>query len=126
MILKKRLEKTIEYYNEHKNITLILSGGKTSNTDISEAGVMKKYLLENSKINESQIITEDYSENTVQNLINILEMIDNNKIFGICTSNSHIYRAYGLAKKLNYINLYPLSAKGSFWTFYEDILREFY
>ena len=48
IILKKRLEKTIEFYNEHKNITLILSGGKTSNSDISEAGVMKKYLLGNS------------------------------------------------------------------------------
>ena len=126
-ILKKRLDKTIEFYNEHKkNITFILSGGKTSNNNISEASVMKKYLLENSEINESQILTEDYSKNTVQNLKNILEFIDNNKIFGICSSNSHIYRAYGLAKKLNYINLYPLSAKGSFWTFYEDVLREFY
>ena len=126
LLLKKRLKKTIEFYKEHKNITLILSGGKTSNGNMSEAGVMKKYLLENSNINESQIITEDYSKDTIQNLKNIMKIIGNDKKAGLCTSNSHIYRACGLAKKLNYVNLYPLSAKGSFWTFYRDIINEFY
>ena len=126
MILEKRLQKTIEFYNSHKYITLILSGGKTSDCDLSEAEVMKNYLLKHCNINESQIIIEDYSMNTVQNLKNILKIIGNEKKVGLCTSNSHIYRAYGLAKKLNYINIYPLSAKGSFWTFYGDIIREFY
>lgn len=126
LILKKRLQKTIEYYNGNKNITLILSGGKTSKANISEASVMKEYLLKNCEINEMQIITEDFSSNTVENFKNILKIIDKNNSFGLCTSNSHIYRAYGLAKKLDFKYLYPLSAKGSFWTFYEDILREFY
>jgi len=127
IILKKRLEKTIEFYNTNKDITLILSGGKTSkNSDLSEAGVMKKYLLKNCDIKEENIITEDYSLNTVENLKNILEIIDKDKYIGLCTSNSHIYRAFGLAKKLGFKNIYPLSAKSSFWSFYGDIMREFY
>ena len=127
IILKKRLEKTIEYYNSNKNITLILSGGKTSkNSNLSEAGVMKKYLLANCVIKEENIITEDYSLNTVENLNNILKIIDKDKKVGLCTSNSHIYRALGLAKKIGYKKIYPLSAKSSFWSFYGDIMREFY
>lgn len=126
IILEKRLEKTVEFYNSHQNITLILSGGKTSDSDLSEAQVMKNYLLNHSDISESQIITEDDSMNTVENLKNILKIIGNDKKVGLCTSNSHMYRAYGLAKKLNFIYLYPLSAKGYFWTFYGDIIREFY
>lgn len=126
IILEKRLEKTVEFYNSHQNITLILSGGKTSDSDLSEAQVMKNYLLNHSDISESQIITEDDSMNTVENLKNILKIIGNDKKVGLCTSNSHMYRAYGLAKKLNFIYLYPLSAKGYFWTFYGDIMREFY
>ena len=127
IILTKRLEKTIEYYRTNKNITLILSGGKTSkNSNLSEAGVMKKYLLENCDIKEENIITEDYSLNTVENLNNILKIIGKDKNVGLCTSNSHIYRAVGLAKKIGYENVYPLSAKSSFWSFYADIMREFY
>ena len=127
IILKKRLEKAIEYYNSNKYIILILSGGKTSkNSDLSEAGVMKKYILEHCNIEEENIITEDYSLNTVENLNNILNLIDNDEHIGLCTSNSHIYRAVGLAKKIGYENIYPLSAKSSFWSFYGDIMREFY
>lgn len=126
ILLKKRLEKTIEFYNSHKNITFILSGGKTSKCDLSEADIMKKYLLKNSDITESQIITENNSMNTIQNLKNILQIMGNDKKYGLCTSNSHIYRAYGMAKKLNYINLTPLSSKGNVWTFYRDVITEFY
>ena len=126
MILKRRLEKTIEFYNSNPNVILILSGGRTSDCNLSEAGVMKKYLLEENNIKEENIITEDYSMNTVENLINILNIIDKDKKIGLCTSNSHIYRAFGIAKNLGYQNLNLLSAKGSFWTFYGDIMREFY
>ena len=127
LLLKKRLEKVFEFYSSNKNISLILSGGKTSSdSDLSEAGVMKKYLIEKYNISEEQIKTEDYSKNTLENLENILKIVGNNKKFGLCTSNSHMYRAFGLAKKLNYVNLFSLSAKGSFWTFYRDVISEFY
>ena len=127
LLLKKRLQKTTEFYTSHKNITLILSGGKTSsNSDLSEAEVMKKYLMSKIDISEEQIIIEDSSKNTIENFKNILKIVGNDKNFGLCTSNSHMYRAFGLAKKLNYINLNPLSAKGSVWTFYRDVISEFY
>ena len=41
--LKLRLDKAIEYYNKHKNINIIVSGGKTNNLDISEALAMENY-----------------------------------------------------------------------------------
>ena len=124
-LLRNRLDKSIEYYNRHKNIKIIVSGGKTSG-DISEAEAMKNYLVENCNITNDQIIIEDESQNTIQNLKNILKKINIDQIFGLCTSNSHIYRSYGLAKSLGYEKLYPLSAKGSILTFLGDIIREVY
>ncbi len=46
LMLSKRLEAAYEYLNENKNAVCIVSGGKGSNEEISEAQCMYNYLTE--------------------------------------------------------------------------------
>ena len=66
-MLKRRLDTALEYLNEHKELPVIVSGGKGDDEEISEALCMKNYLAENG-ISEDRIIMEDKSETTDQNL----------------------------------------------------------
>jgi uncharacterized SAM-binding protein YcdF (DUF218 family) len=63
--LKLRLDKAIEYYNKHKDINIIVSGGKTNNSDISEALAMENYLIANG-VNKDNIIKEDKATSTLE------------------------------------------------------------
>ena len=92
--LKLRLDKTIEYYNKHKNINIIVSGGKTNNLDFSEALAMENYLIANG-VNKNNIIKEDKATSTLENIIyskKILEDINYNGKVLIVTSDFHLFR----------------------------------
>ena len=45
--LKLRLDKAIEYYNKHKSVNIIVSGGQGNDENITEALAMKNYLVSN-------------------------------------------------------------------------------
>jgi len=65
--LQERLNVGIRLYKEGYSKYIIVSGGKGPGEDITEAEAMKKYLLDNG-IDESNIIMEDKSKNTMENL----------------------------------------------------------
>ena len=67
LMLSKRLEAAYEYLNENKNAVCIVSGGKGSNEEISEAQCMYNYLTEKG-IASDRIIMEDESTTTSENL----------------------------------------------------------
>lgn len=103
--LLSRLDSAIKYYQSIKNnisdIKFILTGGYTHNKKISEANVMKKYLMDN-KIPEEIIIEENKAINTIENAIyskNIItqcasEKKDNQNInILVITSDFHIPRS---------------------------------
>ena len=104
--LKLRLDKAIEYYNKHKDIKIIVSGGKTNNSDISEALAMENYLIANG-VNKNNIIKEDKATSTLENIIyskKILEDINyNGKVF-IVTSDFHLFRGRLIASILGIEN----------------------
>ena len=67
-LLQERLDKAILVYSKDPSPTkLIPSGGKGSDENISEAEAMKRYLLEQG-IPESDILMEDRSTTTLENL----------------------------------------------------------
>lgn len=67
-LLKKRLDKAIVWYKKfNKKPIFIVSGGQGKDEIVSEAWAMKKYLIDN-EINEKNIIMEDKSTTTLENL----------------------------------------------------------
>ena len=72
-ILQARVDKAIEFAKEQKDkegrpIMFIPSGGKGDDEVTAEAIAMKKYLLQNG-IDENDIVIEDKSINTMQNIV---------------------------------------------------------
>ena len=66
--LKLRIDKSIEYYNKHKSVNIIVSGGQGNDENITEALAMKNYLVSNG-VNINNIIEENKATTTLENII---------------------------------------------------------
>ena len=126
-LLQERLDKAILIYRKDPSPTkLIPSGGKGSDESISEAEAMKRYLLEQG-IPEDDIILEDRSTTTLENLRFSKEIIDSRegrRYTALVTSNYHVYRA------LRYCRRVGLKCKGigshvAFYFWPSALIREF-
>lgn len=95
--LKMRLDKAYAYANEHKDSTLILCGGITGNNSVSEAKVMEDYLLDKG-FDSSRIILEDKSTDTIENIVNASNYLEDNKVL-VISSNYHVFRARMICNK---------------------------
>lgn len=68
-VLQCRLEKAIEVFkqiNDQEHVIVMVTGGATHKNPVSEALVMKRYLVEKG-IREGYIFTEEKSTNTIEN-----------------------------------------------------------
>lgn len=101
-LLGGRIDAAIDiYHNSSNKPKIIPSGGKGSDEKISEAAAMKNYLLEKG-IPEEDIVLEDESATTYENIINskrILDSYEGEKNVIVVSSNYHVYRALKIAKK---------------------------
>ena len=126
-LLKDRVDKAIDVYRKDPSPTkLIPSGGQGGDEMISEAEAMKKYLLEQG-IPEEDILMEDRSKTTLENLKYSKEIIDSRegrRYAALVTSNYHVYRA------LRYCRRVGLKCKGigshvAFYYWPSALIREF-
>lgn len=92
--LKERLNKGIELYNQGFAKYIIVSGGQGPGENITEAEAMKSYLVSKG-IDDKNIIMEDKSSNTMENLkYSKLLMDEKNLNTAIIVSNKyHLKRA---------------------------------
>ena len=67
ILLQDRLDKALEYLEEHPDMTVVVSGGQGPDEPMSEARAMADYLIEQG-VPEERILLEDQSHNTNQNL----------------------------------------------------------
>lgn len=80
ILLQDRLDAALDYLADHPEVTnIIVSGGKGSDEHASEAGVMRDYLVA-AGIPEDQILVEDASHNTYQNMIYSWQMMGEREI----------------------------------------------
>lgn len=147
--LKYRVEKALEYARVHSNTILILSGGQGEGEDISEADAMYNYLREHG-IPEYQMIKEDNSHSTYENLAYSKALIDEREKsrrdwirevmassgylvppddevtirVGIVTSNFHVLRAKGIAKRLGIQDPTGIASKSDPVLFLHFCVRE--
>jgi uncharacterized SAM-binding protein YcdF (DUF218 family) len=126
-LLSNRVDKAIEVYNRCKTKPVIVpSGRKGADEKISEAEAMKRYLLEHG-IPESDILLEDQSTTTEENLINSRDIIDRRlgkKKTALVSSNYHIYRCLRLARQVGF-RCTGIGAKVALYYWPSALIREF-
>ena len=74
VLLQDRLDKALDYLEDHPDLTIVVSGGQGPDEHISEARCMYDYLTEHG-VDEEQILLEDRSSNTVENLRYTMELL---------------------------------------------------
>lgn len=74
ILLQDRLDKALAYLEENPGMTVIVSGGQGPDEHISEAQAMYEYLVGNG-VSDKQILREDQSHNTFQNLTRTVQLI---------------------------------------------------
>ncbi len=130
-LLQGRVDKALSFGNKQyeitkKEIIYIPSGGQGKDETTSEAEAIKKYLISKG-INKKQIIIEDKSTNTLENMKfskNIIDKINNNAKVSFATTNYHVFRSGVIA------NEQGLDCEGmgsnTKWYFYSNaLIREF-
>ena len=126
-LLQQRLDKAILVYRKDPSPTkLIPSGGKGSDENISEAEAMKRYLLEQG-IPESDIILEDQSTTTFENLRFSKAIIDSRegrKYTALVTSNYHVYRALRNCRRVG-LKCKGIGSHVAFYYWPSALIREF-
>ena len=104
LTLAGRLDAACEFLKENKDTKVVVSGGQGWDEEISEAYVMKKYLVERG-IDEERIFMEEKSVNTDENIKFSGEIIKANGLpekMYIVTDTFHSYRGYLFAEKNGY------------------------
>ena len=128
-LLEDRINGAIKFENEQfeksgKHCTFITSGGQGKDEIISEAESMKKYLISKG-IDENNILIENKSTNTYQNIKNSLELInDENANISIATTNYHLFRSLLLSRNFKK-NISGISGRTKWYFYPNGFLREF-
>lgn len=125
-VLRRRLDRAVEYLRESPDTKVIVSGGQGGNEPISEAAGMKEYLIR-SGIEENRILTEAASGNTYENLRFSGQLMDiGTSRVVIVTNNFHVFRAVKIAEKQGYRNVDGLAASAVTGLLPNNLLREFF
>ena len=76
ILLRDRLDTALAYWEDHPDVRIVVSGGKGDNDHISEAQCMYDYLTAHG-VDGANILMEDSSENTYQNIYGTLNLLWN-------------------------------------------------
>ncbi len=124
-VLKKRLDKAIEYLDQNPDTKVIVSGGQGRDESIPEALGMHNYLVE-AGITSERILMEDRSHNTYENLSYSGELINKKEDkVALITNNYHVFRTEQIAKKLGYAKLQGIAVESGYIMVPNNLLREF-
>ena len=124
-ILRFRLDEACEYLADNPDTICILSGGQGRNEPFPEAVGMKTYLLDKG-IPESQLLLEDRSLSTRENIEFSKQLFESeNPTVGIVTNNFHVFRACAIAQKSGIRNVTGLPAYSAPFYLPNNMLREF-
>ena len=130
-LLKGRVDKAIDFYKKQKKETgksavFIPSGGQGPDEIISESEAMRNYLISNG-ISENEIIMENKSTTTYENMLFSKRIIDSinpesNTVFS--TTNYHVFRSGILAASVG-LNADGMGSRTKWYFWPNAFLREF-
>ena len=128
-LLKGRVDRALEFRNEQlqatgKDLIFIPSGGKGANEIISEGQAMKNYLLSQG-IKEDNILLEDKSANTDENIRFSNNLINRKDVsVAFSTTNYHVLRA-GLTATGQGLKMDGIGSKTKAYFWINAFIREF-
>lgn len=96
-----RLARTEAVLYQSQQCQVYILGGRTHGATISEAKAGQQYLIEHG-IQQQQIILEETSRNTLENMRAILEHIDTQEDMLLVTNRYHMARSLTMAKGFNF------------------------
>ena len=130
-LLRGRVDKALEfakkqYAETKKKIIYVPSGGQGKDEVISEAKAIKNYMLQNG-IKEKEIIIEDQSTNTIENMKyskKIIDKINKDGKISFSTTNYHVFRSGVIANNQN-IDCEGMGSKTKWYYYTNALIREF-
>lgn len=126
LTLRYRLDRAIEYLEDHPDTCAVVSGGQGQDEVVSEAAVMRAY-LEAHGVAGDRILVEDRSESTSENFIFSKALIDDrlgkDAAISFVTTRFHVFRAERVAAKLG-VDAQGVPARGVWYITFNDYLRE--
>ena len=108
LMLKDRLDKTIEVYNK-LDIKKVIVSGDSEHKDYDETTKMKEYLI-NNRIPEEDIVVDVYGLSTYDSIYRLKNVYNIDKVV-IITQNYHLYRSLYIANSLG-IDAYGIPSSG--------------
>ena len=117
VLLQDRLDTALDYLEDHPDMTVIASGGQGPDEHISEAETMADYLVEHG-FPEGQILLEDESHNTSQNLMYTRELLEESGLdwqgnLLVVSNGFHLARVRMLAQRYGLGEISTLAAPSS-------------
>ena len=118
ILLQDRLDTALSYLEDHPEMTVVVSGGQGDNEPTSEAACMADYLEEHG-VDSSQILLENESSNTKENLIYSKELLAEQGVDAeeegvlVVSNGFHLTRSRMLAERFGYGSVSTLAAPTS-------------
>ena len=129
-LLANRLRRGLDVYRrsrtENAGTVIITSGGQGPDEEASEAQVMSEWLIAHGVPSEN-VILEEHSRNTEQNLAYSRELLDSRHVVGpvaVVSSNYHAFRAALLMRRAG-MNGYAIGAPTARYYWPSATIREF-
>lgn len=121
-LLASRIRKGVEIYKKNPKSKLIMSGGQGPDELVPEASAMKNYAL-GLGIKEEDVLEENKSKNTRENLIFSKRIMEEKSKFAIVSNYYHIFRALLIAREEK-ISCIGYGAKTKFYFSLNAFIRE--
>ena len=130
-LLRGRIDRAVDFRNRQlaasgKHLTFVTSGGQGPDEVTSESAAMKRYMIENG-IPEEQIIEEDKSSSTFENMKFSKEKIMEANAAGkvaFATTNYHVFRSGVFARRVK-MRAQGIGAKTKWYFWPNASVREF-
>ena len=130
-LLQARVDKAIDFGNKQyeatkKKIVYVPSGGQGRDEYIAEAEAIKKYLMSKG-IKENQIMIEDKSKNTIENMKfskNKIEEVNKDAKISFSTTNYHVFRSGVIANEQG-LDCEGMGSKTKWYFYTNALIREF-
>ena len=121
--LRRRINAALDYLEENPETIIIASGGQGHDEPTTEAKCIRDELVK-AGVPESQILMEDQSTSTAENMVFSKELIPEGASVGFVTNNFHVYRALLLAKKTGYTDVHGIATDYRGFTLLHYMVRE--
>ncbi len=113
--LYNRTLKGLELYEQGKAGIMVLSGGKISDSDISEAEYMER-VIHSRAAERAEYVLEDQSHSTYDNITHSREKLPNTKSVIIVSDEFHLARAVIMAKRVGFEKVYWASPNPTYYS----------